>query len=102
MRRVLIAAALLLASLALPGCVGIPQPTASAVDRLQSRYDQLRPYAELVLPHLPPARAARVCLALATIERALAAARVATSLIEQQRALAAADAALAAVPTPAR
>lgn len=100
MRRILIAAALALAVVPLPGCVGLPQPTAAAIERVQARFDRLRPYAELVLPSLSPARAARVRLALELTERALAAARVATTLAEQQRALATAEKAIAVVATP--
>lgn len=100
MRGVKFAAALALGIVPLPGCVGLPAPTATAIERVQARFDRLRPYAELVLPNLSPARAARVRLALELTERALAAARVATTLAEQQRALAVAEKAIAAVPTP--
>lgn len=101
MRRAAIT--LLLAVTAVPqaACVGLPTPSADAVERIQSRFDRVRPYAELILPHLSPARADRVRLALALVERALAAARTATTLIEQQRALKAAETALSIVPAPA-
>lgn len=101
MRRLLLAVALAAASLPLTACVGPAHLSADTVDSVQARYDRLRPYAEVILPSLPPARAARVRLALATIERALELAEVATTIAEQHRALAVADRAIAIVPAAA-
>ena len=98
--RFCLASAIMLALAPLTGCVGTSQISAATIDRVQARYDRLRPFAELVLPSLPSARAARVRLALATIERALAAAKVATTIIEHRRAIAEAEAALAVVAMP--
>ncbi len=102
MRRLLLAAALATASLPLTACVGTAHLSADTVASVQARYDRLRPYAELILPSLSPARAARVRLALATIERALELAKVATTVAEQRRALTIANTALAAVPATTR
>ncbi len=101
MRRAAIALLLAITAVSQTACVGLPTPSADAVGRIQSRFDWVRPYGELILPHLSPARANRVRLALALVERALAAARIATTLVEQQRALKAAETALSIVPAPA-
>ncbi|MGN7161309.1 hypothetical protein [Sphingomonas sp. SAFR-052] len=100
MRRAAIALVVAVAAASQSACVGLPAPSADTIERIQSRFDRARPYAELALPHLSPARADRVRLALALVERALTAARTATTLIEQQRALKAAETALSIVPAP--
>lgn len=101
MRRLLFAAALATASLPLTACVGPAHLSADTVATVQARYDRLRPYAELILPSLSPARATRVRLALATVERALELAKVATTMAEQRRALAVAGRAIAIMPATA-
>lgn len=102
MRRLLLAVALATASLPLTACVGTSHLSADTVASVQARYDRLRPYAELILPSLSPARADRVRLALATIERALELAKVATTIAEQRRALAIADRVIAIMPAATR
>ncbi len=103
MHRILHVTALAVAALSLAACTpsaGLdptPVVSASRVDRLQARYNAVRPYAEMLLPYLSEARAARLRLVLSGIERALVVAQTAATLAEQRGALAAAERAIAAV-----
>ncbi|WP_230769546.1 hypothetical protein [Sphingomonas sp. Leaf4] len=103
MHHILHVTALAVAALSLAACTppaGIdPVPVAStaSVDRLQARYDAARPYADMLLPYLSEARAARLRFVLSGIERALVVARTAATLVEQRAALASAERAILAV-----
>ncbi|KQM65776.1 hypothetical protein ASE75_05970 [Sphingomonas sp. Leaf17] len=91
--------AIILANLAC-ACATIQAPPRDAVDRAQAAYDRIAATAQIILPYVSPARAARIQLALSLAERGLIAARLASTLAEQRAALARAEAATAIITTP--
>ena len=102
MNRMLIAA-LAAASMALASCATMPTAAqvAPQIDRAQAAYDRIGGAADLVLPYLSSARAARLRLAMSLAERALLAARLASTTAEQLAALKQAEAATAAIESTA-
>jgi trans-aconitate methyltransferase len=88
---------ILAGALSLAACATMRAPSTAQLDRVQARYDQVKAFADLLLPYLPEHRAARVRLAGRVADRALLAARVATTIAEQRAALARAEAAIGGV-----
>ncbi len=102
MKRLLIAA-FAAASMTFAGCATMPKAAqiTPRVEQAQAAYDRIARTADLVLPYLSPARAARLRLAMSLAERALLAARLANTTAEQMAALKQAEAAAAAIESTA-
>lgn len=99
----LLTTALVAVSMTLASCATVPTAAqvAPQIERAQEAYNRIAAAAEVILPFLPPARAAQVRLAMALAERGLVAARYAATVAERLAALKQAEAATATIESTA-